>query len=568
MFRTALKAARTCLDQGENGVCSTVFQKAADYEGAINGSDWKNVDGKEYDPFDVVSRKLVSEYWLLRATHMWKTDRLDITHNFLQKIPVRYDESDHTDLAEKQADLNYEIGKALSVRQQFKDAIGWLEKSCEILEHVEGDRLSPDAAELRTTALHDLAKALLGIGDESSLVRAADLVAFLDAKCGPKMAISILKLDLLSVRKPIPPEEFHKVVVHMMSTVVLTESAFKIIMQKIQQLCSIGPYLACATLQQFLSVRLFESENKSWIQKAVVTVIWVAQAHVDVEDMNSTTSLRAIMDEVLGAIGNPFDADAAHASQTLMWKIIEALQRAGQNEHAESWCRLARHPLLEHGGDMNKSKLARKMMLSTLAKGDTATARESYYQMSEVGQKAISTNYLMYKVALRSEDNELASQSLKAVFDASSGDATHLFACLLEAQQSGNRRHAIDVLLKLVESGHHGPHRDVYLPAIFRCAAQLLMTEMSDNVTSLGKIMPELCKLYEAAAAQTDHFQRAPSAATQKNEYALELQWFAKTTYNLAVKECVQVEPNLTVRLLTCCIHVCHSPISTSAISC
>lgn len=251
-------------------------------------------------------------------------------------------------------------------------------------------------------------------------------------------------------------------------------------------------------------------------------------------------------------------SDAAHAALTLLWKVIEKLQESGEDETAEAWCCLAGHGLFANGGEINKSKLTRKMISSALARNDIAAAREAYFRLSETAKAAPITRYLMYKVALRSGDDQLAADSLEAVCRNAGQDSTYLYACVLEAQQHGNRQQAVMALLKIVESCIKGSATGVYLPAVLRCTIRLIMTETKEQTITPNRAIPEICKVFEAAAVQNKHFRRPPSEKTKPDEYKQELRWFAKTTYNMAVEYVAHadVHPDLVVRLLTCCILV------------
>ena len=52
-----------------------------------------------------------------------------------------------------------------------------------------------------------------------------------------------------------------------------------------------------------------------------------------------------------------------------------------------------------------------KMITVALAQGNSTSAREAYYQMSESGKSAAVTKYLMYKIALREGDEALGMLS-------------------------------------------------------------------------------------------------------------------------------------------------------------
>ncbi|KAK4995492.1 sporulation-specific protein 22 [Elasticomyces elasticus] len=88
--------------------------------------------------------------------------------------------------------------------------------------------------------------------------------------------------------------------------------------------------------------------------------------------------------------------------------------------------------------------------------------------MSEAGRAAPATRYLVYKLALSTSDPELATESLEIICKASSKDATYMFACVLEAQQSGCKQQAIAALQKVLERYNYSAPTGVHLPALLR----------------------------------------------------------------------------------------------------
>ena len=91
----------------------------------------------------------------------------------------------------------------------------------------------------------------------------------------------------------------------------------------------------------------------------------------------------------------------------------------------------------------------------------------------------------MYKIALREGDTELgmsrrmndekaaihiftASESIEGILKASAGDGKYLYACALEAHQTGNRTLALQALSKVLEFYEHHTPGDIELPALLR----------------------------------------------------------------------------------------------------
>lgn len=543
----ALKAARTCIENAELDVCGQIFQAAADHVTSLGGGDHgKNADS--HGAVDQVTRRLVSDFCILRATHSWKIDRIGTAEYFLKSIHLDVNSDEGVAGIVRLADLQYEIGKDFLRKREWQGAVTWLERSCNGLDSIDPSRLSDDAMELRISAIHDFAKALLSRKDESSTNRAADLVAVLGSESGNKMAVSMLKLELLSMRNPVPADEYQRVVVAMVNSVVLTYSNFKTIMHHIQKLKGWDATLASRTLDSFLRNRLYAENSTVYLEKTLVTRVWISTSQAT--SLEEVQSLAATVNEIHDATRRTLNADATHAAQTLIWKSIDAATASGNFDVAKAWCRLTQHSLFDNAGEINKSKLARKMISLALSQNDTATAREAFFQMPESGRDAISTRYLMYRVGLSSQDEELTMSSLDKIVHKTDENATYLYACVLEAQKSGDRRHTVVVLQKVLEKFNYASPPGVYLPALLRTTALMMMKELESDSVPVDIALTELCRIFEAAVLQEKHFHTTNEERHQPEIYQQELSWFAKNSYNLGLKYCEDASPTLIVRLL------------------
>ena len=151
-FKIALKACRFCLDKGELELALKVLERcselisAAEEDSPIVRLSNQTDDSDYRDSMKV----LVSEFYLLRMTHAWKSDRLDLAEHFFNKLPGPQ-LAKSASLAEKAADLFGEAGKSLFKKELVEPAIKWLERALTALDACELERLSQDAGELRLT---------------------------------------------------------------------------------------------------------------------------------------------------------------------------------------------------------------------------------------------------------------------------------------------------------------------------------------------------------------------------------------------------------------------------------
>lgn len=309
-----------------------------------------------------------------------------------------------------------------------------------------------------------------------------------------------------------------------------------------------------AKLMDDLLFRLLETENHEWIEKAAITSLWLRLSSPNSENGETLASVQDTLDNLVHSVKRPLTVQATHAAQTLLWKRIEAAYAQEHYEIAESWCRLAMHRVFEKSGELNRSKIARKIILCALARQDLPNARGTFFQMSDTGKAALMTRYLMYKVAMREGDADLTAECLDLVSRHSSKDATLLYACVLEAQQHGNRRQAVLALQKVLDKYEYAAPQGVHLPALLRCAARLLMTEFVDNGMP-ENVGNELCKIFEGAATQASKSKRGASTSKSLEFTAAELDWFSRNSYNLSLKHCTELHPEHLARLLAACIH-------------
>lgn len=109
-------------------------------------------------------------------------------------------------------------------------------------------------------------------------------------------------------------------------------------------------------------------------------------------------------------------------SLQLLWKMVEAAANQEHHDVAEAWCRLCLHPIFEKAGAQNKAKVSRfccifrtfgreltqhrKIIQCAYSRQSYVAAREVHSQMSESGRDEPVTRYLMYKVGLRSGDED------------------------------------------------------------------------------------------------------------------------------------------------------------------
>ena len=120
--------------------------------------------------------------------------------------------------------------------------------------------------------------------------------------------------------------------------------------------------------------------------------------------------------------------------------------------------------------------------------------------MKDTAQREAFTCYLMHKVAVRSGDEDLAAECLEAVATSKSAKE-YLYACVVDAQQSAEKRCAIAALKKLVQCHDPKSAGPVHVPALLRCIIRLLWTsldEIKEGEDGAEARVEDLCQMFDS----------------------------------------------------------------------
>lgn len=184
------------------------------------------------------------------------------------------------------------------------------------------------------------------------------------------------------------------------------------------------------------------------------------------------------------------------------------------------------------------------------------------------------TRFLMFKIAIRCKDIELASECLEKVSTVSTKDANLLYACVLDAQQVGNREQALRALQLVLEKHDYSAPNTIHLPSLLRVTIGLMVSQF-DNIESKSNsehsegYEEKLCKLFEAGKLTRNIFTAYSSfllavSAIKKAKLqppgaeiiwtVSELEWFSKNSYNLGIKNLAHWDARHSARILTSCV--------------
>ena len=111
------------------------------------------------------------------------------------------------------------------------------------------------------------------------------------------------------------------------------------------------------------------------------------------------------------------------------------------------------------------------------------------------------TQFLMFKIAIRTNELELASACLEKVYEGATDDSTTLYACVIDAQQVGDRTRTITGLQLVLQKFEYNAPPSVNLPALLRCMIRLILSQLESLESERDIDVPlgvdQLCKLFD-----------------------------------------------------------------------
>ncbi|KXH33815.1 hypothetical protein CSIM01_12068, partial [Colletotrichum simmondsii] len=489
------------------------------------------------------------------AETAWKTDNFPVMEFMYSKGHLQPNALDPSS-AEKMTEILFEIGKDLSKKEDFGMAVRWLERGYDIINAQDLSLLSRDAIELRLSICQALIHALLGLNTPDSSQKALDLIGYIESEIGEKPVVLLLRLELL---QKVPAEVFDieayaDILRRIVRSFNFSEAHFKLLVHHARKLHDKSPTLATSVVDGMLRGTIVSSGREEWVERLVLLRIWMETTQRD--GMRAIEELMGVLAGLQDNLSKPFGASTAVGALTLIWRKIEVNYNQGHFDFADGWCQIALQPLFQNGGPANMSRLGRKLILCALGRNDDQRARQVFHSMSEAAQNEPMTRYLMYKAALRSSDQELAAQCLERVALSAPGDPNFLYACVLEAQQAGDKVCAMHAMKQLVEKFEFSEASPIHLPALLRCNIRLAVSvvESEKGARERQSAVEEVLVLFEGAV---EAIQRGLTDKDGNRLFTVkELDWFCQNAYNLGLKHSDSWDVKHLIRLYNSCLAI------------
>lgn len=241
----------------------------------------------------------------------WKENRLDVAEHMYNNEKLDPECLDPYQV-EKLADILYEIGRDMSVRNDFAMAAKWLERANDVVNSQGLELLSREAMELRTAISQALVTALLGLGTTDGFEKAESLVSAVESEMGNELVVLLLRLEILmkSPAEVFDSDSYASILRRMIKSFNFTESTFKLVIHHIRKLHDKSPGLGCDVLDEFIKAFL-NTETDGWLERLVIIRVWMTTNQRDW--VNTIESAQ----NVLTLLRMPLKVDATIAAQTV-----------------------------------------------------------------------------------------------------------------------------------------------------------------------------------------------------------------------------------------------------------
>ncbi|KAK6345570.1 hypothetical protein TWF718_007480 [Orbilia javanica] len=543
LVKIAVKAGKTDLDHNDVSLAESVLGNAAKYIDDLSKNTTPLTVDEERERINLECEFLVQRIELSFLQHNVNAAEL-MCNNAMERFSRDESAAGRLEprIRESLGKVLYKIGKDMVKRANLTTGVEWLARALEVVDpkHVGSEHF---AAELRFGIMQNLVQTSLKTQASKDLQKAEKVMETMVEEWPERLNIHCLGLDIIVARK-LGVKAYHSALMKMMTTVALSERSFKAIVGKChvllaQDLQGRGHRLACDILDHFVTERLTLEDNQEWIEQAFVTRIWmiVQDAHLDEEVIQG---LQQLCEATSPKLEKPLSVSATHASQILLWKVSDTLVTCGRWLEAIQWCRVALHPIFGRSGETNTGKIARRLMHCAIEAHEYGAARDAYESMPTSCQETGSTQFLLFKIALRSLDLETAKICLDNVCNGPCKDIAILYSCALEAQSMGNKDIILKVLGQLLEQvDAKTPPEGANLPAIYRTMIRLILSDIRDNKAVEDGNLDSLCSVFQKALNNAVKSKASEAAAdgTSKQIWSTdEYDWFSRNSYNLALR--------------------------------
>ncbi|KAK7207458.1 meiosis protein SPO22/ZIP4 like-domain-containing protein [Myxozyma melibiosi] len=558
VFKAYLKAMKSCLDNDAIEALMKLLTRVPKIYDAAVASQEQVVDKQAGFLVKV-------EYCVIRIYAAWKTGNYELMITWYSKLPTTTSHTVPTRKLEYLVKILSTIGTEFARRHDSERAESWLEHALSLFSLANSrdeDEPSEALLELKYNISRNLVRAYCSGSDGARLEKAKRVLQSMDDEYPSTIWSLVLKFEI-AVKEGASAETLSDSIMQMIFIGNLDATSFPIIMSKIRSLSELHPLHACKALDYLLTKKLSFEKNVEWTHRVLLSRLAIA-ARLGASG-ESIAGLEKLFAELERLLPEALPTNVVNSGQSIIWSIAASCFARSEYQTANSWFALAISSVFANGGEINRTKIIRKMMLCEVHLQNYEHALELYTsRMPASAKEAPLTQYLLFKTALGMFDD-----SLDRICNSPTTDCKILSACAMEAQERDNKQVTLAAMKLILQkigqeataptSGSQ-PGREsvsVHIPALLRCVIRLIILDGEKNPGDGGEDgaarsderLEQLCRYFENSydmAKQSRGWKfKDPAFSFDQAEY----EWFSRTAYNTALKFCKTWPAECTLRL-------------------
>lgn len=544
ILRISLRVAKLCIESMELEICSKILESAAIYEYSFSTVKEADMTHTKEPIVEENVVELQGEYHLLRAALAWKQNRLDLVERQLKDaIAV---ECHQVEFVEGFADLLCEMGKQLFREDRYEEALSRLTQASDIINTIDMGMMTQEIVDLKTSILRDQIRCLIKDPKSQNMMIANNLYRDLETQCRPGLGLALLKIEILDAIDSKSPVEYQQIIEQLVKSVQLTMTNLKTILVQLRKLADLDLSTALATFDNSLLTRVINHGDTSLIERSIMMRIYMSTSKPS--DDQNISSLQSFLDKVqIATNGILISPDASTAADIMIWKCIEDCISANLMDLAEKWCQISLHALFAIQNDLKKARVCRKAMIVSLDLGRAELAVNYWKRMPMQNQDEPVSRYLLYRVAVRLSDEELAEQCLDKIMGTADDDSSYLYACIQETVQQEKKYFCIKILRRILDHKNASSTSTTTIVfVLLRCMVKLCMDLLDGESTDSRSVLMELTPLYKCVLVNLRNSLSNGLTDDVKNE----MRWFANSIHNILLTHHSRLDVDYILTLL------------------
>ncbi|EXJ74420.1 uncharacterized protein A1O5_02716 [Cladophialophora psammophila CBS 110553] len=273
-----------------------VEQLAPKQEGLLKSAEHDDLDIKE------IRESLKAQYLLLRIALAWKQERTELAEHFYAQIEAIRPHLGPSRIGEL-LDLCYEIGNDQLNQKQGTLAAKWLKRGCQLASEHAAQAEDMDILDLKFTLMHTCVRALLATEDPQAGHEAFQILHALRQV--------IISISNNSSNENSQFQEFgHKLPVILLQLEVYAKDPSP----NPDAFCAVSTSDAIRVLESYIVIRLAPSDEYTWTENAIITLIWLMTAESNDNSIVDPSFLEGVFDEIQRAWNRSLSAEATHGA--------------------------------------------------------------------------------------------------------------------------------------------------------------------------------------------------------------------------------------------------------------